>query len=166
MKIDWGVLGRGRKWKFLRRCFLHIYVRKRNFNITCIIYNISISFAEKFRMWDVFVESNSECVILERRCWSSEGGFLCGLNRLCPRIKRIKLVTEAEMNSLRKWPSQKAIIVSREKGKDEGCKLSSCCVNPIRMKSDDEIIAIRMSTKNRAPVTGGFIINRFRLWMS
>ena len=122
-------------------------------------------FPEKFRKWNVFVEGNGECVILERRCWSSEEGFLCGLNRLRPRIERIKLVPEAEMNSFRKWPSQKTVIVSREEGKDEGCKLSCCCVNPIRVKSDDEIIAIGMSSKNRARVTGGFIINRFRLTM-
>ena len=162
MKIDWGVLGKGRKWKVLHRWFLHIWVRKRNFNITCIIYNISISFAEKFRMWDVFVESNSECIILERRCWSSEGGFLRGLNRLCPRIRRVKLVTEVEMNSLRKWPSQKTVIVSRKKGKDNGCKVSCCRVNPIRVKSDNEIVTIRMSSKDRATETRRLVINR--LW--
>ena len=147
MKIDSGVLWKGRKWKCLNRWLLHIWVGKRTFNITCIIYNISISFGKKFRMWDVFVEGNSECVILERRCWSSEGGFLCKLNRSRPRIRRIKLVPEVEMNSFRKRPSQKTVIFSGEKGKDEGCKLSSCCVNPIRVKSNDEIIAIGLNSK-------------------
>ena len=164
MTNDWGVLGKGRKWKVLRRWFLDIWVRKRDFNITCIIYNISISFAEKFRIWDVFVESNSERIILERRCWSFEGG-LRGLNRLCPSIKRVKLVTEAEMNSLKEWPSQKTVVVSRKKGKDDGCKLSCCRVNPIRVKSDNEILPIGMSSKNRATVTGSLIIERFRLAM-
>ena len=116
-------------------------------------------------MGDVFVESNSDCIILERRCWSFEGGFLRGLNRLCPSIKRVKLVTEAEMNSLRKWPSQKTVIVSRKKGKDNGCKLSCCRVNPIRVKSDNEVVPIGMSSKNGAPVTGSLIIERFRLAM-
>ena len=125
-----------------------------------------VSFVEKLRMWDVFVEGNSECVILERRCWSSEGGFLCRLKCLRPRIEWAQLVPKAEMNGFRKWPPQKTVIVSREKGKDEGCKLSCCCVNSIRVKSDDEIIAIGMSSKNRAPVTTGFIINGFRLAMS
>ena len=166
MKIDWAVLWKGRKWKVLNRRFLHIWVRKRYFNITSVIYNVSISFAEKLRMWDVFVDGNSECVILERRSWSSEGRFLCRLNRWSPRIKWIKLVPEAEMNSFRKWPSQKTVIVPSEKGKDEGCKLSCCCVNPIRVKSDNEVVTKGMSSKYRAPVAGGFIINGFRLAMS
>ena len=109
----------------------------------------------------------SDRVVLEERCWLYEKGISCRLTLLNRCVQRVQLVPETEMNNLRIRPSSyKAILASRRKSEDEGCKVAVCSVNSISVKLDDETVPRGISAEKWTPVTRRFILNMIRLAVS